>query len=306
MTKTEWAALAGEYHAAQAQTGISLAAWCVEKGLRYDTARKWIKSDVDGIRTHDKNGLNEQRKRFAEEYIFDLNGTKAAIRAGYSKNTAKVQAARMLSNVNVHNYIKELIDERSQRTQITSDDVLRMWAEIALFDTNEIIEYRRVNCRYCWGVDNKYQWTVAEFEKEEKKSKERSKPPPENIGGFGFNCTREPNLKCPECFGTGQDKAFINDTRNLSAIGRMAYEGVKISKDGLQVLIASKTEARNNLARHLGLFDPRAKAIAEMEIERRQIELETLRKSVNSGDDKIPDAEYVLKVDEDAPPNPIL
>ena len=40
--------------------------------------------------------LIKKRQRFVDEYLIDLNGTQAAIRAGYSVKTANEQAARML------------------------------------------------------------------------------------------------------------------------------------------------------------------------------------------------------------------
>ena len=46
-----------------------------------------------------KRQLSEQRQRFVDEYLIDLNGTQAAIRAGYSVKTAQEQASRLLSNV---------------------------------------------------------------------------------------------------------------------------------------------------------------------------------------------------------------
>ena len=68
--------------------------------------------------------INDKQKIFCEEYIIDFNATQAAIRAGYSKKTANEQAARLLANVSVQEYIKKLIDNRNKRTQITQDDVI--------------------------------------------------------------------------------------------------------------------------------------------------------------------------------------
>ena len=68
--------------------------------------------------------LNEKQKQFCEEYIIDLNGTQAAIRAGYSKKTANEQASRLLAKVNVQTYLKHLIEKRNKRTNITQDDVV--------------------------------------------------------------------------------------------------------------------------------------------------------------------------------------
>lgn len=75
--------------------------------------------------------LNDRQKRFCEEYLIDLNGTQAAIRAGYSKKTANEQAARLLTNVSVHAYITEMKSQRSKRTEITSDYVLTGLKEVA-------------------------------------------------------------------------------------------------------------------------------------------------------------------------------
>lgn len=67
---------------------------------------------------------NPKRERFCQEYIKDLNGTKAARRAKYSKKTAAEQACRLLSNVKVQQRIAELMEERAKRTQTTQDQVL--------------------------------------------------------------------------------------------------------------------------------------------------------------------------------------
>lgn len=68
--------------------------------------------------------ITVKQKRFCEEYLIDLNGTQAAIRAGYSKRTANEQAARLLTKVSLQEYIRILKKERSERLKITADDVL--------------------------------------------------------------------------------------------------------------------------------------------------------------------------------------
>ncbi|MFA9203068.1 MAG: terminase small subunit, partial [Flavobacteriales bacterium] len=40
-----------------------------------------------------------KQQRFIDEYLIDFNATQAAIRAGYSSDTAKQQGSRLLSNV---------------------------------------------------------------------------------------------------------------------------------------------------------------------------------------------------------------
>ena len=67
---------------------------------------------------------DERQIRFVEEYIKDLNATQAAIRAGYSKKTARSQGARLLTNVDILEAIQEARNERSERTKIDQDYVL--------------------------------------------------------------------------------------------------------------------------------------------------------------------------------------
>lgn len=50
--------------------------------------------------------LSDKQKRFCEEYCLDWNGSKAAIRAGYSEESAKEQASRLLTNDNIQAYIQ--------------------------------------------------------------------------------------------------------------------------------------------------------------------------------------------------------
>jgi len=68
--------------------------------------------------------LTEKQKMFCKEYIVDLNGTQAAIRAGYSKKTANEQAARMLAKVNISTHIQRLLDKRSKKVEISAEYVI--------------------------------------------------------------------------------------------------------------------------------------------------------------------------------------
>jgi len=56
----------------------------------------------------DKNILKPKQQRFVEEYVIDWNGTQAAIRAGYSKTSAKVTASRLLTKANIKSAINTL------------------------------------------------------------------------------------------------------------------------------------------------------------------------------------------------------
>lgn len=78
--------------------------------------------------------LTEKQKRFCEEYLVDLNATQAAIRAGYKEKTARSSASENLTKPDIQQYLRELIDQRSERTGITADTVLLELERIALSD----------------------------------------------------------------------------------------------------------------------------------------------------------------------------
>lgn len=74
--------------------------------------------------------LNEKQKQFCEEYIIDLNGTQAAIRAGYSGKTANRIASELLSKLDIQEYICELKNERSERVKYSQDELMRDILEV--------------------------------------------------------------------------------------------------------------------------------------------------------------------------------
>lgn len=75
--------------------------------------------------------LTPQQERFCQEYVIDLNGTQAAIRASYSEKTAQEQSSRLLSNVIIQAYVKKLQDEIAKRNEITADWVVNNLREVA-------------------------------------------------------------------------------------------------------------------------------------------------------------------------------
>lgn len=84
--------------------------------------------------------LSKQQLRFVEEYLKDLNGAQAAIRAGYSAKSAKVAASRLLTNDNVQEGIKTQIEARSKRTGIDADWLLLRLAEEAQADMADLYD----------------------------------------------------------------------------------------------------------------------------------------------------------------------
>ncbi len=71
---------------------------------------------------------------FVLEYLIDLNGEHAAVRAGYAPSNARSQAARLLQRPDVAAAIRTEMAERAQRTGITAERVIEEYARIAFAD----------------------------------------------------------------------------------------------------------------------------------------------------------------------------
>lgn len=84
--------------------------------------------------------LTEKQQRFVDEYLIDLNGTQAAIRAGYSAKTANEQASRMLANVSIQQAVSEAMAERSKRTGVNQDRIILELAKIAFLKMTDVVD----------------------------------------------------------------------------------------------------------------------------------------------------------------------
>jgi phage terminase small subunit len=82
--------------------------------------------------------MTPKQKLFAREYLVDLNATQAAIRAGYSKKTARQTGTENLSKPVIAERIQELMDERAERVKYTSDQALSDLAAIIRFDFRKL------------------------------------------------------------------------------------------------------------------------------------------------------------------------
>lgn len=69
--------------------------------------------------------LTEKQKRFCDEYLVDLNGTQAAIRAGYSEKTAKQIAQQNLTKLDIQEYIKKRMAEKEDALIAKQNEVLQ-------------------------------------------------------------------------------------------------------------------------------------------------------------------------------------
>ena len=75
---------------------------------------------------------NKRHEKFCHEYIKDMNATQAAIRTGYSKNTANRIGSRLLSNVDIKSRVAELRDAYLDENIMTAKQVEDELTRIAL------------------------------------------------------------------------------------------------------------------------------------------------------------------------------
>lgn len=68
--------------------------------------------------------LTAKQEMFCREYLVDLNATQAAIRAGYSPDSAKQIGSDNMSKHDLQERIAELKAERNQRVTVSADYVL--------------------------------------------------------------------------------------------------------------------------------------------------------------------------------------
>ncbi len=81
-------------------------------------------------------------ERFAREYVIDLNGEQAAIRAGYAPKSAKVTASRLLTKANVKARIAELAKQHADKLDLKAEKVLR---ELSLMAFSNMMDYIKTN-----------------------------------------------------------------------------------------------------------------------------------------------------------------
>jgi len=89
----------------------------------------------------DDEELSEKERLFCLYYVKYFNGTQAALKAGYSKDGAHVQASRLLRRERVSSYIKELKGELVENVFVEAMDVLKEYIKIAFADITNYLNF---------------------------------------------------------------------------------------------------------------------------------------------------------------------
>ena len=85
--------------------------------------------------------MTDAQKRFCNEYLIDLNATRA-YKVAYPRckkdETVRANSSRLLTNANIQNYILEKQKEIEKRTEVTQDMVIKELARIAFLDIRKL------------------------------------------------------------------------------------------------------------------------------------------------------------------------
>lgn len=85
--------------------------------------------------------MTSKQKRFCDEYLIDLNATQAAIRAGYSVDSAQSIGSENLTKPQLRARIGKAIAAQSKRTGVTADRVVRELARVAFANSQDVVNY---------------------------------------------------------------------------------------------------------------------------------------------------------------------
>ena len=88
--------------------------------------------------------LTAKQQIFVREYVIDYNATRAAIAAGYSKDTARFTGPEYLSKPHIQAEIKEILDNRLNKLDITADRIAEEYAKLAFSDIGGFVDYKTV------------------------------------------------------------------------------------------------------------------------------------------------------------------
>lgn len=91
--------------------------------------------------------MTKKQKKFVEEYLIDLNATQAAIRAGYSPDTAGSIGSENLRKPEIRACIEKAMAERSKRTGINQDRIIMELAKIGLLNPKNLINFEEATVK---------------------------------------------------------------------------------------------------------------------------------------------------------------
>jgi phage terminase small subunit len=84
--------------------------------------------------------LTDKQQRFVEEYLIDLNATQAAIRAGYSEESARSIGSENLTKPDIQEAISDARARLTEAAQVTQERIVREYAKLAFLDIRKAFD----------------------------------------------------------------------------------------------------------------------------------------------------------------------
>jgi phage terminase small subunit len=213
--------------------------------------------------------LSAKEAAFIEHYLRYRNATQAYGHAYDVKSevysTRVAGGQQVLARPHVQAALKARFQAATDHSSVDIGWLLQRFMDIATADPRELIGLKVGCCRFCHGDGHGYQWREREYleqltgvEREQARmaraGEEGDVQWPDIAGGFGFNHTLEPHPDCPQCRGEGVERFVPRDTDTLSDQALLLYGGVKVKKDGYEIVIADREKALEQVGRIMGAF----------------------------------------------------
>jgi hypothetical protein len=217
--------------------------------------------------------ITDKVRLFAEGVVSGLSQADAYRRA-YNcekmKDTTIIRrAVDIAADSNVKALIENLRSKVAERVITQAADVTEEMLRIHAVDTTEIVQHRRLNCRYCNGTNHAYQWrdigefkhalvaheaAIAQAGRTKKARDAAAKGGPSDEGGYGFRFNAQPVPSCPNCLGEGITDVFIADTRFLTREQKRVIQSIKQGKEGVEIKFRDQDGALKAAGQMLGGF----------------------------------------------------
>ena len=169
--------------------------------------------------------MTDAQKRFCDEYLIDLNATRA-YKVAYPRckkdETANAASSRMLRNVKVQEYISKKQQEIEKRTEITQDMVIKELAKIAFLDIRKLYT-ENGQLKNIADIDSDTAGAISQLETLEE------------YEGYGDD---------REKIGDTQKVKLLDKTKALELLGRH----LGIFNDKIDVNVKEKEEKKNAIS----------------------------------------------------------
>jgi len=87
--------------------------------------------------------ITPKQEKFCQQYALCRNATQAAIIAGYASGSARQQAARLMSKVNIKTRIGELLADSAQKAEVELIEVMKELKNILSANMSDFADWTK-------------------------------------------------------------------------------------------------------------------------------------------------------------------